>query len=242
MAPTMWPVGPRPRLPAVHARLRPGRYAGWVFRQTRWLVVRSYSRWVMTPRSAVLVGAWARRPAVRDAVLALALLVACVQVNGPNALVDGTADPFGDGPTDPAALWWGATVLAVAAVALRRRWPAPMFVVAVLSVATHVAQNAPLTLIDLSAPILLFTVATVTAGGLADRAGRPARGPQGWSWFAAQDTPAPALRPVQDDGRPVVTGPMGEALPRPPEPGRPFVVLRTSARTSGTACRGSPRR
>ena len=180
----------------------------------------------MTPWSAVSVGAWSRRPAVRDGALAFALLTACALVNGQNSFSGDAADPFGDGPVELTALWWAATALAVAAVALRRRWPVPMLAVAVLSAAIHVGQNVPLTLIDLSVPILLFTVATCheRAVSLAALAALVLV-ITGWGWFAAQEAPLPSPRPPLDAGRPALTGPMGEALPYRPEPERPFVVL-----------------
>jgi signal transduction histidine kinase len=97
------------------------------------------------------VRARARRPAVQDAVLAAALLLAGLLVGG--------ADDTPSGPAGPAALWWAATALAVAGVALRRRWPFPMLGLCCFAAAVHLAVLMPLTIIDLSVPILLYTVA-----------------------------------------------------------------------------------
>lgn len=58
----------------------------------------------MRRRLAVFVGAWSRRPAVRDGALALALLVVCALVNGQNSFIGGTTDPFGDGPEEQTTL------------------------------------------------------------------------------------------------------------------------------------------
>lgn len=100
----------------------------------------------------------ARRPAWQDAALATALLAVCVLVNDPNAVI---ARMVG-GPSDDGQilLWWVATALAVAGVACRRRWPLPMLALCALSAVTHVVEDAPVMIIDLGVPILLYTVAT----------------------------------------------------------------------------------
>ena len=100
----------------------------------------------------------ARRPGPQDTALAAALLAVCVLVNDPNAVVAGMAG----GPSDDGRilLWWVATALAVAGVAFRRRWPLPMLLLCALSAVTHVAEDAPVMIIDLGVPILLYTVAT----------------------------------------------------------------------------------
>ena len=103
---------------------------------------------------------WARRPAVQDAALATALLLVCALVNSHDqtlsepAEVPGAAEPF-----VRTALWWAATGLAVAGVALRRRWPFPMLGLCCVAAVIHLAVFMPLTIIDLSVPILLYTVA-----------------------------------------------------------------------------------
>ncbi len=154
----------------------------------------------------------------------MALLVACVLVNGSDSIAGDTPDPFSGGAVEPPALWWAATALAVAAVALRRRWPVPMFAVAVLSAAIHVGQNVPLTLIDLSVPILLFTVATchervVSLAALAALLLLIL----GWSGYATRDEPSTSK--VMNRPNPAIIGPLGEPVPRPPEPEQPFVVF-----------------
>ena len=103
---------------------------------------------------------WARRPAVRDAALAAALLLVGVLVNshdrtlGELTVVPGVAAPF-----LRMELWWTATALAVAGVAHRRRWPLAMLGLSCAAAAVHLAVFMPLTVIDLSVPILLYTVA-----------------------------------------------------------------------------------
>lgn len=56
-------------------------------------------------------------------------------------------------------LWWTGTVLAVTGVALRRSRPVPMLVLCCAAAVLHLAGFMPLTLVDLSVPILLYTVA-----------------------------------------------------------------------------------
>lgn len=70
-----------------------------------------------------------------------------------------TADLFSRSPGVDADLWWGATGLTVAGVALRRRLPLSMLAVCTLAVTIHLAQYAPFMIIDLGAPLLLYTVA-----------------------------------------------------------------------------------
>ncbi|WP_306207811.1 sensor histidine kinase [Actinoplanes sp. RD1] len=60
---------------------------------------------------------------------------------------------------DHATLWWAATGLAGAAVALRRRRPFPMLALVCAAAVLHLAGSVPLTIVDLSVPILLYTVA-----------------------------------------------------------------------------------
>ncbi|GAA0553384.1 sensor histidine kinase [Paractinoplanes ferrugineus] len=86
---------------------------------------------------------WARRPAVQDAALATVLLLL-------GSLVDDQ---------DRGGWWWAATGLAAAGVALRRRWPFPMLVLCCVAAVIHLATSMPLTIIDLSVAILLYTVA-----------------------------------------------------------------------------------
>ncbi|WP_371781944.1 sensor histidine kinase [Streptosporangium subroseum] len=112
----------------------------------------------MTQQLAVTLRPWSRRPALQDAALAFVMLTICVLVNDPNAIVRQMAgNPTDDGQI---VLWWVATALAVAGVALRRRRPLPMLAVCTLSAVTHMAQALPLMIVDLGVPILLCTVAT----------------------------------------------------------------------------------
>jgi signal transduction histidine kinase len=107
------------------------------------------------------VRAWSRLPVPQDAALAAVLLLICVLVNDPNAIVGKTAGtPVVEGQALQLALWWGATALAAAGVTLRRRRPMPMLACCVVSAVVHVAQAAPLMIIDLSLLVLLCTVAT----------------------------------------------------------------------------------
>ncbi|MFI6742909.1 sensor histidine kinase [Nonomuraea sp. NPDC050451] len=105
--------------------------------------------------------AWARLPVPQDAALAAVLLLTCVLVNDPDAIVGGTAGaPVAEGQAPRLALWWGASALAALGVTLRRRRPLPMLACCVLSAVMHLAQAAPLTIIDLSVLVLLHSVAT----------------------------------------------------------------------------------
>jgi signal transduction histidine kinase len=99
----------------------------------------------------------ARRPAWQDAALAAALLAICVLVNDPDTVIGRMVGGSSDGGR--ILLWWVATALTVAGVACRRRWPLPMLALCALSAATHFAGTAPVTIIDLGVPILLYTVA-----------------------------------------------------------------------------------
>jgi signal transduction histidine kinase len=101
--------------------------------------------------------AWTGRPQVRDAALAAALLVVCALANEPRSTMTTLPGvPHGDGSV---VLWWVATVVAAAGIALRRRWPLPMLAVCTGTAVVHLALLVPLMFIDLSVPILLFTVA-----------------------------------------------------------------------------------
>ena len=91
------------------------------------------------------LGVWTRSPAVLDAVLAVVLLVV-------GAVVTVANEP-------PSLGWWTATASAVVAVALRRRWPVPLTAVAAAAVTTHVLLPMPISVVDLSVLVLLYTVA-----------------------------------------------------------------------------------
>lgn len=110
-----------------------------------------YPRWIMTTHLRVL-----RRPAWQDTALAAALLTVCVLVNDPNAVVGAMVGGSDEGRI---LVWWIATALAVPGVAFRRRWPLPMLALCTLSAATHLVGTAPVMIIDLGVPILLYTVA-----------------------------------------------------------------------------------
>ncbi|MFD0633681.1 sensor histidine kinase [Catenulispora yoronensis] len=119
--------------------------------------------------------AWARRPLFQDAALAVGLLVVCVPVNNPVAMLR-TISALDAGPLSRAAVawaWWIATAFALAGVALRRTWPLPMLGVCTLAVAAHLALlSAVPTTVDLSSVVLLATVAThcarrISVGALA---------------------------------------------------------------------------
>ncbi|MEV4751380.1 histidine kinase [Streptosporangium sp. NPDC049248] len=58
-------------------------------------------------------------------------------------------------------VWWGATLIAVVGVALRRR-PVPMLALCAVSAGVHLALVVPLVVVDLATPILLYTVASDT--------------------------------------------------------------------------------
>ncbi|BAL88156.1 putative two-component system sensor kinase [Actinoplanes missouriensis 431] len=88
------------------------------------------------------------RPTIADTALAVTLLLTCVVVNSS----DETA-------SEPGVLWWAAAVLATAAVALRRRWPVVLLAVCCAAAVIPLAGGMPLTIINLSVPILLYTVA-----------------------------------------------------------------------------------
>ncbi|MEU4564834.1 sensor histidine kinase [Actinoplanes sp. NPDC023936] len=143
------------------------------------------------------------RPTIADTALAVILLLACVAVNSS----DETA-------SEPGALWWAAAVLATAAVALRRRWPAVMLAVCCAAAVLHLAGGMPLTIINLSVPILLYTVAVRHgwAKSLAVLAALLVLA-VGSSTFAVRDAyPAP-------DGREAYPAPEGQRPPFPrPEP------------------------
>ncbi|WP_433890518.1 sensor histidine kinase [Streptomyces sp. CA-111067] len=106
--------------------------------------------------------AWVRRPPLQDAALACGLLVACLLVNDPFALVrtqaDGTGDSRWSGP-GVVWVWWTATALTAACVALRRCRPVPMLVVCALSTVARVGVGVLPTVMDLAVPVLLYTVA-----------------------------------------------------------------------------------
>ena len=103
---------------------------------------------------------WVRRPAVQDAALATALLLVCVLVNSHDQSLSKLTDvPRAGGPPLQTTLWWIATGLAVAGVALRRRWPFAMLGVCCVAAVVHLAVLVPLTVVDVSVPILLYTVA-----------------------------------------------------------------------------------
>jgi signal transduction histidine kinase len=94
---------------------------------------------------------WVRRPVVQDAALATALLLVCVLANGRD-----------ETPAEPVfrnAVWWAATGLALAGVVCRRRRPLPMLGLCCAAAVLHLAVLMPLTIVDLSVPILLYTVA-----------------------------------------------------------------------------------
>jgi signal transduction histidine kinase len=103
--------------------------------------------------------AWARRPAVQDAALATVLLLVCALMSRHEHTVSEPAAVPGGEPFNRAELWWTATGFAVAGVALRRQWPFRMLALCSAAAAVHLAVFMPLTIIDLSVPILLYTVA-----------------------------------------------------------------------------------
>jgi hypothetical protein len=72
--------------------------------------------------------AWVRWPLVQDAALAAGLLAVCLPVNDPVAAVRAIGVHAAGVVSGPAVVWgwWLSTVVAVVAVALRRRWPLPM--------------------------------------------------------------------------------------------------------------------
>ena len=103
---------------------------------------------------------WVRRPPVRDAALAAALVLVCAAVIAQDrTLRELNAVPGAPEPALRTALWWAATGLAAAGVALRRRWPFAMLGLCCVAAVVHLAVFVPLTVIDVSVPILLYTVA-----------------------------------------------------------------------------------
>lgn len=152
---------------------------------------------------------WSRLPAVQDTGLAVALLVVSLLVNDPVS------------PAFP-ALWWTATALIVAAVALRRRWPVSMLALCVLSVSTHVALTVPFLVIDLGVLIPMYTVAVrhrraFSLWALACVLVLAT----GWTLYWADDVrPEPGMANLLSDGpfpREVVPVP-------PPRPGRKVTI------------------
>jgi signal transduction histidine kinase len=100
------------------------------------------------------VRAVAARPAVQDVGLAAGVLLLCLTVIAWTGQPKDVVQP-GGGPS----LWWIATTVATVGIAARRRWPLPMLVLCTWTVVIHLALRVELTAIDLSAPILLATVA-----------------------------------------------------------------------------------
>jgi signal transduction histidine kinase len=96
---------------------------------------------------------------LRDVAIAVGILVSCVLVNSPNQVVTLAGNLGGSTMSGRVALWWAATVPALGGVALRRRWPLPMLIVCTVAAAVHVGLSAPIMIVDLSMPILLYTVA-----------------------------------------------------------------------------------
>jgi signal transduction histidine kinase len=112
------------------------------------------------PTGAALL-ARARRPALQDAALACGLFLAWLLTNGgADPVAVGAGRPGGgwDGP-GAAGVWWTATALTLAGVALRRRWPVPMLVACALSTTARVTVDVLPTVMDLAVLILLSTVA-----------------------------------------------------------------------------------
>ncbi|GIJ50384.1 hypothetical protein Val02_72700 [Virgisporangium aliadipatigenens] len=99
------------------------------------------------------VRAVAARPAVQDVGLAAGVLLLCLMV------IAWTGQPKDVAQAGGPSLWWIATTVATVGIAARRRWPLPMLVLCTLTVVIHLALRVELTAIDLSAPILLATVA-----------------------------------------------------------------------------------
>ncbi|BBH67955.1 two-component sensor histidine kinase [Actinoplanes sp. OR16] len=145
-----------------------------------------------------------RRPIVQDTALAITLLLLCVVLNGH----DETASETG-------VLWWSAALLATAGVALRRRWPETMLAVCCLAAAIHLAESMPLTIVNLSVPILLYTVATRRgwAVSLAVLAGLLVLAIGSSSFAVLKHVPPPAIRmPVREIPEPPRPGPIADEL------------------------------
>jgi signal transduction histidine kinase len=105
--------------------------------------------------------AWVRWPLVQDAALAAGLLAVCLPVNDPVATVRAIGVHAAGVVSGPAVVWgwWLATVVAVVAVALRRRWPLPMLAAGTAGTAAHLALIQLPMIVDLAVLILLGTVA-----------------------------------------------------------------------------------
>ncbi|NUU20829.1 MAG: two-component sensor histidine kinase [Streptomycetaceae bacterium] len=118
-------------------------------------------------------------------------MLVCVLVNAPHAVVDAMADgPMGGirGGEPGRVLWWSATAAMLLAVVVRRRRPAAMLAVATASAAVHLAQSAPVMVVDAGVLILLYSVAAhtrrvVSLGALAGLVVLVA----GWSVYTALD-------------------------------------------------------
>jgi signal transduction histidine kinase len=158
---------------------------------------------------------WARRPIVQDTAAAIVLVLVCALVNGRDQTLN---EP---GAVPRTELWWGATGLAAAGVALRRRWPFPMLGLCCAAVMIHLAVLMPLRTIDLSVPILLYTVAVrygwavslATLSGLVLLA-------LGSSSFASEVQPSGPPPPRPGEARPAGPPP-GEGFPPPRIAGDP---------------------
>ena len=159
---------------------------------------------------------WARRSAVQDAALAIALILVCAAVAGQDrALPEMT--PGGPAPLLRGALWWAATGLAAAGVALRRRWPLPMLGLCCAAAVAHLAVSVPLTVIDVSVPILLYTVAVRHgwAVSLAVLTGMLALAVGSSSFAATRAGDAPERPPALPEGPPPQPRPGAEPGSRP---------------------------
>jgi signal transduction histidine kinase len=105
---------------------------------------------------------WWGRPVLRDAALAVGLLVVCLLVGDPTRLLRTAASgPAAGRWGEPGGLWvwWVATGATLASVAMRRRWPVPMLAVGVLAAAGRLSTGVPVGIIDLAVLVLLYTVA-----------------------------------------------------------------------------------
>jgi MYXO-CTERM domain-containing protein len=84
-----------------------------------------------------------RHRVVHDAALAATVLAACQVAVG----------------SRPSPVWWATVAAGLAAVTVRRRWPLPALALAVVAAGVRLATVAPVSLIDVTVLVCVYTVA-----------------------------------------------------------------------------------